>query len=51
MEREIEKAVTKITRDKEIAKISEGESFEFDQNELKDYLKEVINLKKEHVSK
>lgn len=49
MEKEIEKAVRKITKDKEIAKISEGESFEFDQNELKDYLKEVINLKKEQI--
>jgi hypothetical protein len=51
MDREIQKAVTKISQDKEIAKISGEESFEFDEDELKNYLKEVINLKKEQASK
>jgi len=51
MEREIQRAVTKISEDKEIAKISEEESFEFDENELKEYLREVINLKREYTSK
>jgi hypothetical protein len=51
MEREIQKAVTKISEDEEIAKLNEQQSIEFDENELKDYLKEVINIKKEHASK
>jgi hypothetical protein len=51
MEREIEKAVTKISEDKEISKISEEESFDFDENELKEYLREVIKLKKANESK
>jgi hypothetical protein len=51
MEREIQKAVTKISEDEEIAKVNEQQSIEFDENELKDYLKGVINIKKEHASK
>lgn len=51
MEREIRKTVVKISEDKEIAKISGDESFEFDENELKKYISEVIKLKKEHLSK
>jgi hypothetical protein len=51
MEREIEKAVVKISEDKEIEKIKEEESFEFDETELKKYLNEIIKVKKEHVSK
>jgi len=38
----------KISEDKEIAKISSEESFEFDENGLKTYLKQVITeIKKE----
>ena len=51
MEREIQKTVVKISEDKEIAKISRDESFEFDENELKKYMSEVIKLKREHLSK
>jgi hypothetical protein len=51
MEREIQKTVGKISEDKEIAKISKDESFEFDENELKKYMSEVIKLKREHLSK
>jgi hypothetical protein len=51
MEREIQKTVKKISEDKEIAKISEEQPFEFDEDELKNYLKEVINLKKGRASK
>ena len=48
MEREIQKTVKKISEDKEIAKISSEESFEFDENGLKRYLKQVITeIKKE----
>ncbi len=48
MEKEIQNTVTKISKDKEIAKISEeAESFEFDENELKKYLKQVLEVKKE----
>jgi hypothetical protein len=51
MEREIEKTVVRISKDKEIEKISSDQSLEFDENELRNYLKEVIKLKKEHVPK
>ena len=52
MEREIQKTVKKISEDKEIAKISSEESFEFDENELEKYLKQVIKeIKKEPASK
>ena len=51
MEREIQKTVVKISEDKEIAKIFRDESFEFDENELKKYMSEVIKLKREHTSK
>jgi hypothetical protein len=48
MEREIQKTVKKISEDKEIAKISSEESFEFDENGLKRYLEQVITeIKKE----
>jgi hypothetical protein len=48
MEKEIQKTVKKISEDKEIAEISSEESFEFDENGLKRYLKEVITeIKKE----
>jgi hypothetical protein len=50
MEREIQKTVKKISEDKEIAKISEEQPLEFDEDELNNYLKEVINLKKERAS-
>jgi hypothetical protein len=50
MEREIQKTVVKISHDKEIAKISSEESFEFDENELKKYLSEVIKAKRENLS-
>jgi len=51
MEREIQKTILKISEDKEIAKISKDESFEFDEGELKKYMEEVIKLKKEQSSK
>ena len=51
MEREIQKTVAKISEDKEIAKTSRGESFDFDEGELKKYMEEVIKLKKEQSSK
>jgi hypothetical protein len=51
MEREIQKTVKKISEDREIAKISSEESFEFDENELKKYLNEVIKAKSENLSK
>ena len=48
MEKEIQKTVKKISEDKEIAEISSEESFEFDENGLKRYLKQVITeIKKE----
>jgi len=51
MEREIQKTVKKISEDKEIIKISQEESFDFDENELKKYLSEVIKAKRENISK
>jgi len=52
MEREIQNTVKKISEHKDVAKISSQESFEFDETELKKYLKQVLNeVKKEHVSK
>jgi hypothetical protein len=50
MEREIQKTVIKISEDKEITKISGDEPFEFDKEELKNYLNEVIKVKREHSS-
>jgi hypothetical protein len=48
MEREIQKTVKEISEDKEIAKISSEESFEFDENGLKRYLEQVVTeIKKE----
>jgi hypothetical protein len=51
MEREIQKTVLKISEDKEIAKISGNETFEFDNDELKKYLNEVIKVKRDQASK
>ena len=52
MEKEIQKTVKKISEHKEIAEISNEESFEFDENELEKYLKQVIKeIKKEPTSK
>lgn len=51
MEKEIQKAVVKISEDKEIAKFSKDESFEFDEIELKKYLNEVIKAKRENLAK
>jgi hypothetical protein len=52
MEKEIQKTVKKISEHKEIAEISSQESFEFDENELEKYLKQVIKeIKKEPASK
>ena len=52
MEKEIQKTVKKISEHKEIAEISNEESFEFDENELEKYLKQVIKeIKKEPSSK
>jgi hypothetical protein len=51
MEREIQKTVLKISEDKEIAKISGNETFEFDKEELKKYLNEVIKVKRDQASK
>jgi hypothetical protein len=51
MEREIQKTVLKISEDKEIAKISGNETFEFDKDELKKYLNEVIKVKRDQASK
>jgi len=50
MEREIQKTVSKISEDKEIANISGDEPFEFDKEELKKYLEEVIKVKRERAS-
>jgi MFS family permease len=50
MEREIQKTVLKISEDKEIAKISGEEPFEFDKEELRKYLNEVIKVKRNHAS-
>jgi hypothetical protein len=52
MEKEIQQTVKKISEHKEIAEISNEESFEFDENELEKYLKQVIKeIKKEPASK
>jgi hypothetical protein len=52
MEKEIQKTVKNISEHKEIAEISNEESFEFDENELEKYLKQVIKeIKKEPASK
>jgi hypothetical protein len=52
MQREIQKTVKKISEHKDIAEISNEESFEFDENELEKYLKQVIKeIKKEPASK
>lgn len=50
MEKEIQKSVANIFADKEIIRISEQQSFEFDEKELKRYLSEVIKAKKENLS-
>jgi hypothetical protein len=50
MEREIQKTVVKISEDKEIAKISSDESFEFDEKELKKYMSELIKFKRKQLS-
>lgn len=48
MEKEIQKTVKNISEHKEIAEISNQETFEFDENELEKYLKQVIKeIKKE----
>jgi len=52
MEKEIQKTVKKISEHKEIAEISNEQSFEFDEDELEKYLKQVIKeIKKEPASK
>ena len=51
MEREIQKTVKIISEDKEIIKISREEPFEFDENELKKYMSDVIKAKRENLSK
>jgi hypothetical protein len=52
MEKEIQKTVKRISEHKEIAEISSEETFEFDENELEKYLKQVIKeIKKEPASK
>ena len=52
MEKEIQKTVKKISEHKDIAEINSEESFEFDENELEKYLKQVIKeIKKEPASK
>jgi hypothetical protein len=52
MEKEIQKTVKNISEHKEIAEISNEGSFEFDENELEKYLKQVIKeIKKEPASK
>jgi hypothetical protein len=52
MEKEIQTTVKKISEHKEIAEISNEKSFEFDENELEKYLKQVIKeIKKEPASK
>jgi hypothetical protein len=51
MEGEIQKTVKKISEHKEIAEISSDETFEFDENELKKYLTEVIKAKRENLFK
>jgi len=52
MEKEIQKTVKKISEHKEVAEISSEEWFQFDENELGKYLKQVIKeIKKEPASK
>lgn len=52
MEKEIQKTVKNISEHKKIVEISSEESFEFDENELEKYLKQVIKeIKKEPASK
>jgi hypothetical protein len=50
MEREIQKTVSKISEDKEIANISGDEPIEIDKEELKKYLEEIINVKRERLT-
>jgi hypothetical protein len=50
MEREIQRTVKKISEDKEIIRISKEESFEFDEDELKKYVNEVIKARRENLS-
>jgi hypothetical protein len=50
MESEIQKTVKKISEDKEIAKMSGDEPFEFDKEELRKYLNEVIKVKRDQAS-
>jgi hypothetical protein len=50
MEREIQRTVLKISEDKEIAKMTGDEPFEFDKEELRKYLNEVIKVQRDHVS-
>ncbi len=50
MEKEIHNTVIKISREKEIEKTPEV-SFDFDEEELKKYLKQVLKLKKDRTSK
>jgi len=50
MEREIQKTVSKISEDKEIANISGDEPIEIDKEELKKYLGEIINVKRERLT-
>jgi hypothetical protein len=45
-----EKIVKKISEDKEIAEMSRDEPFEFDKEELRKYLNEVIKVKRDHAS-
>jgi hypothetical protein len=47
MEKEIQKTVRKISEGREIAKLSSDEPFEFDEDELKKYMNEVVRLKRE----
>jgi hypothetical protein len=52
MEKEIQKTVKKISEHKAIAEMSSQDSYEFDENELEKYLKEVIKeIKKEPQTK
>jgi hypothetical protein len=50
MEKEIQKAVMKISKNKELPESSREKSFDFDEIELKKYLEEVINAKRERAS-
>jgi hypothetical protein len=52
MEKEIQKTVKRISEHKDIAENSSEQTFEFDENELEKYLKQVIKeIKKESASK